>query len=134
MDSFYHNTILSGAVVTAVLSLCLFLVSTPDNKLFTTYKRATILLAIGYAIFSLGIATFLIFPLRNLFPDLCPALNLSYYFGAMFLFGYSFISLLNPNYMSKERSRRFLATYVAYVSSLWIFMFLLPDARRVIDT
>lgn len=134
MDSFYHNTIFAGAVVTAVLSFCLLLVRTPDNKLFTTYKRATILLAIGYAIFSVGIATFLIFPVRARFPELCPALNLSYYFGAMFLFGYPFISLINPHYLSKKRSFRFLATYLTYVSTLWISMFLFPDFRLIAVT
>lgn len=134
MVALYQNTILAGAVVTAVLALCLMLVRTPDSKIFGTYKKATGILAAGYAIFSIGIATFIIFPVRNTFPDLCPALNLSYYFGAMFLFGYSFIPLLNPYYMCRERSRRFVATYIVYISTLWILMLAFPRYRWGIVT
>ncbi len=132
MELFYHYTVLAGAVVTAVLAICLWLVRTPDSGFFSTYKRATGMLAVGYAVFSIGIASFIVFPVRDRFPDLCPALNLTYYFGAMFLFGYSFISLLNPHYMNRERSARFGATYAGYVASLWILMLSFPEWRLII--
>lgn len=126
MESLYHNSILAGAVITGALSLCLMLVKPPDREEYATYRRAKLLLAMGYAVYSLGISVFAAYPLRREMPMLCPAVNLTYYFAAMFLFGYSFISLLSPGYHTRARSLRFLLTWAAYVTALWSLTLLAP--------
>lgn len=126
MEPLYHNSILAGAVITGALALCLMLVKPPAREEYATYRRAKLLLAIGYAVYSLGISVFIVYPLRREMPMLCPAVNLTYYFAAMFLFGYSFISLLSPGYYTRARSRRFLLTWGGYVAALWSLTLLSP--------
>lgn len=65
MQSLYYNSILAGGVATGVLALCLFLVRTPEVELYRSYRRSKILLGMGYAVFSIGIFSFVLFPLRS---------------------------------------------------------------------
>ncbi len=130
MQSLYYNSILAGGVATGVLALCLFLVRTPEVELYRSYRRSKILLGMGYAVFSIGIFSFVLFPLRSCYPMICPAVNLTYYFGAALLFGYSFISLLNPHYYCRERTVRFGVTYCVYVVLLWLTAILTEGVFR----
>lgn len=121
MQTLYHYSIIAGSVVTAVLALCLMLVNPPAVPEYATYRRSKFILGLGYAAYALGIAVFEIYPLRLLRPEFCPVVNLTYYFAAALLFGYSYISLLTPGYYNPRRTCRFALIYIAYVLALWTF-------------
>jgi len=115
----YYISILAGAVATTILACCLFFSAVPAKEVYTAFDRSRRMLALGYSAYAVGIWAYVIFPLRINYTHIVPAVNLTYYFAASFLFGFSFISLLDHNYMSSKRICRFLITYSIYVILLW---------------
>ncbi len=127
----YSISILAGAVTTTILACCMFFSAVPAKEVYAAFDRSRRLLALGYAVYAAGIWVYVFFPIREQYPFIAPALNLTYYFAASFLFGLSFISLLEHKYISRERIRRFAVTYCLYVILLWATVFLTNGKVRV---
>ena len=128
----YSYTVFAGALTTALLSVCLLMSRAPKEDIYLPYNRARKLLGASLGFFAVGIGCFVVFPLRSVAPSYASALNLTYFFCAALLFGYSFIQLLDRSYFCRERSLRFLLTGIAYTVSIWLFTCLTEGlARRV---
>lgn len=119
--SLYSYTVFAGALTTALLSVCLLLSRAPLSAGFEPYNRARKLLGASLCFYSAGISVFVFCPgLRSRWPEMASAVNLTYYFPAALLFGYSFIQLLDRRYFCIGRSRRFLLTWIAFSLLLWV--------------
>jgi AraC-like DNA-binding protein len=127
----YEYSVLAGSVTTFVLALCLFLVKPPQIALFDVYRRSRLMLGAGYAAYALGIGVFVVIPLRSEAPLIASAVNLTYYLAAEYLFGCSFISLLDPAFCSAGRMRRYVLSFCAAELTLWGGAALVPSGRFV---
>lgn len=119
IQSIYHDVILAGWVTCLVLGVCLLAGRLPRRHVFATYARSRNILGISYIIFGLAIAQFTIFNLRLMAPEIAVLLQLTYYYLEGILFGMSFSSLLDKNYICRRQLAIDFGFYAGFLVVNW---------------
>lgn len=119
LQSIYHDVILAGWVTCLVLGVCLLAGRLPKRPVFATYARSRNILGIAYIIFGLAIAQFTLFNLRVTAPAIAVSLQLTYYYLEGILFGMSFSSLLDKNYICRRQLTVDFGLYAGFLVVNW---------------
>lgn len=120
MAGIYHDVILAGWTITLTLGICLLMCRVPHRKGYMSYKRSRRILGTAYIIFGIAIAQFTIFDLRENAPSVAIALPLSYFYLEGILFGMSFCSLLDRDYISRRQMIRDFGGFAIFLAIVWI--------------
>ena len=91
-------------------------------RVYDVYYRSRWLVAVNYAIFGIGFLLHAYFVLRTTWPEAASALTVSYFHSGGVLFGWSHISLMRPDYLSKKRMACDLAILFIGVVVYWTVM------------
>jgi AraC-like DNA-binding protein len=89
------------------------------------YGRARKILGVAFYAFSIQMFIQWKFEFRVWNPMVAAALNFTCFYLEAFLFGMSFISLLDNSYINKRRLMRDLCKYVVFLLAMWISVLLL---------
>lgn len=119
IEEIYHDVILSGWVTAFILGVCLLCCRVPRRAEKAAYVRSSRILGVAYLIFGVAIAQFTFFNLRETAPNVAVAWPLSYYYLEGILFGMSFCSLLDRNYISRQQMRRDFGGYLGFLCIAW---------------
>ena len=114
----YSTVLLLAAGVNFIIAFALF----HNNMWFRTYdvyRRSRMLLAVNYVIFAIGFLLHAHFQLRLTSPAVADALSVSYFHSGGVLFGWSHISLMRPNYLTRRVVVRDLAILVVGLVCYW---------------
>ena len=97
----YSTVLMLAAGVNFIIAFALL----HNNMWFRTYdvyRRSRTLMALNYAIFAVGFLLHAHYQLRLSSPAMADALTVSYFHSGGVLFGWSHISLMRPNYLTRQ--------------------------------
>ena len=97
-----YNLVLLVAAVANIVMGCSLLDGNASYREFAVYRRSRMLTAFCYLIFAAGFVAHSKLGWRTEWPAGASALSVSYFHVAAVLFGWSHISLLNPNYLTRR--------------------------------
>ena len=97
----YRTVLILGGVVNLLIALAL-LHNNVDFRIYDVYHRSRSLVALNYAIFGIGFLLHAWLGWRTTWPEAASALTVSYFHSGGVLFGWSHISLMRPDYMSRR--------------------------------
>lgn len=109
-------------------------------RIYGIYHRSRSLVALNYVIFGIGFLIHAYFGWRTSWPEGASALTVSYFHSGGVLFGWSHISLMRPDYMTKRLVIRDLSILaiglVAYWTVLadWVFVIFFVHAFYIAFT
>ena len=106
----YRTALIIAGAVNLLIAVAL-LHNNVYFRVYDVYYRSRTLVAINYAIFGIGFLIHAYFVLRTTWPEAASALTVSYFHSGGVLFGWSHISLMRPDYLSKKRVVCDLASY-----------------------
>lgn len=86
---------------------------------YDVYRRARQMVALCYVIFAIGFFMHAYFEWRTSWPEGASALSVSYFHAGGLLFGWSYISLMRPDYLTRRVSARDLIVFVVGLISYW---------------
>lgn len=132
IDEIYHDIILVGWTTTLILGICLLVCRVPDRPGCTSYIRSRRILGVAYIIFGVAIAQFTIFNLRENAPSIAVALPLSYFYIEGILFGMSFCSLLDKDYIGRRQMIRDFGRYALFLIIAWCGALFVSGAARIV--
>ena len=133
----YRTVLILGGVVNLLIALAL-LHNNVDFRIYDVYHRSRSLVALNYAIFGIGFLLHAWLGWRTTWPEAASALTVSYFHSGGVLFGWSHISLMRPDYMSRRvvvRDLTILAVgLVVYwtVMSDWVFSIFFVHASYIV--
>ena len=133
----YRTVLILGGVVNLLIALAL-LHNNVDFRIYDVYHRSRSLVALNYAIFGIGFLLHAWLGWRTTWPEAASALTVSYFHSGGVLFGWSHISLMRPDYMSRRvviRDLTILAIgLVVYwtVMSDWVFSIFFVHASYIV--
>lgn len=108
---------LAGAV-----NLLIAVVLLHDNvyfRIYDVYRRSRLLVALNYAIFGIGFLLHAYFSWRISWPEAASALTVSYFHSGGVVFGWSHISLMRPDYLSRNVVARDLSILAVGLMVYW---------------
>ena len=117
----YHLVLILAGAVNLLIAMALL----HDNVYFNNYevyRRARIFVAINYAIFGVGFLMHAYFSWRTSWPEAASALSVSYFHSGGVLFGWSHISLMRPDYVTRRVVVRDLSILAVGVVTYWTFL------------
>ena len=117
----YHLVLILAGAVNLLIAVALL----HDNVYFNNYevyRRARIFVAVNYAIFGVGFLMHAYFSWRTSWPEAASALSVSYFHSGGVLFGWSHISLMRPDYVSRRVVVRDLSILAVGVVTYWTFL------------
>ena len=117
----YHLVLILAGAVNLLIAVALL----HDNIYFNNYevyRRARIFVAVNYAIFGVGFLMHAYFSWRTSWPEAASALSVSYFHSGGVLFGWSHISLMRPDYVSRRVVVRDLSILAVGVVTYWTFL------------
>jgi hypothetical protein len=97
-----YNIILLIAAAVNITMGCALLAGNSSYGDYTVYRRSRLLTALTFLIFAAGFIAHSRLGWRATWPAGASALSVSYFHVAAVLFGWSHISLLNPNYLTRR--------------------------------
>lgn len=115
---FYETMLLLSAVVNLMMAVTL-IHNNYAYSFYEVYHRARWIVALCFTIFSIGFFMHYLFQWRTNWPDAASALTVSYFHVGGVLFGWSHISLLNPNYLTRKVVIRDLLILFIGIVSYW---------------
>jgi len=130
IDNLYTGALLVGWSLLFVFGGYFLLGKIPDKRIFDTYKRSRRILGVALLFFGLQVFLQWAFNFRTRSPHIAAALNLSCFYLEGILFGMSFTSLLDKNYLTKKLWRREFTKYGIYEIVIWIAALLLSGTPR----
>jgi len=119
LETIYHDTIMAGWVTATILGICLLAGRVPNQETYRDYIRSKKILGIAYILFGISISQFYFFNLRETSQVVAVALPLSYYYLEGILFGMSFSSLLDKEYISRKQICRDFGLYAGFLILVW---------------
>ena len=114
-----YNIILLIAAAANVVMSCSLLNGNGNYHDYDIYRRARTLTAVCYFIFAAGFIAHSQLGWRASWPDGASALSVSYFHVAAVLFGWSHISLLNPNYLTRRVAVRDMSILLVGLVAYW---------------
>lgn len=117
----YRTALFLAGAVNLLIALAL-LHNNVYFRVYDVYYRSRWLVAVNYAIFGIGFLLHAYFVLRTTWPEAASALTVSYFHSGGVLFGWSHISLMRPDYLSKKRMACDLAILFIGVVVYWTVM------------
>ena len=117
----YRTALFLAGAVNLLIALAL-LHNNVYFRVYDVYYRSRWLVAVNYAIFGIGFLLHAYFVLRTAWPEAASALTVSYFHSGGVLFGWSHISLMRPDYLSKKRMACDLAILFIGVVVYWTVM------------
>ena len=114
-----YNIILLIAAAANVVMGCSLLNGNGNYHDYDIYRRARTLTAVCYFIFAAGFIAHSQLGWRASWPDGASALSVSYFHVAAVLFGWSHISLLNPNYLTRRVAVRDVSILLVGLVVYW---------------
>lgn len=114
-----YNIILLIAAAANVIMGCSLLNGNGNYHDYDIYRRARTLTAVCYFIFAAGFIAHSQLGWRAVWPDGASALSVSYFHMAAVLFGWSHISLLNPNYLTRRVAVRDVSILLVGLVVYW---------------
>ena len=115
----YSTVLMLAAGVNLIIAFALL----HNNMWFRTYdvyRRSRTLLAVNYVIFAIGFLLHAHFQLRLMSPAVADALSVSYFHSGGVLFGWSHISLMRPNYLTRRVVVRDLTILAVGIVCYWM--------------
>ena len=117
----YRTALFLAGAVNLLIALAL-LHNNVYFRVYDVYYRSRWLVAVNYAIFGIGFLLHAYFVLRTTWPEAASALTVSYFHSGGVLFGWSHISLMRPDDLSKKRMACDLAILFIGVVVYWTVM------------
>ena len=114
-----YNIVLMVAAVANVVMGCSLLDGNTSYRYYAVYRRSRMFTAFCYLIFAAGFVAHSQLGWRATWPEGASALSVSYFHVAAVLFGWSHISLLNPNYLTRRVAVRDTAILVVGLIAYW---------------
>ena len=114
-----YNIILLIAAAVNITMGCALLAGNSSYGDYTVYRRSRLLTALTFLIFAAGFIAHSRLGWRATWPAGASALSVSYFHAAAVLFGWSHISLLNPNYLTRRIVVRDIVILVVGIIAYW---------------
>lgn len=114
-----YNIVLLVAAVANVVMGCSLLDGNTSYRDYEVYRRSRLFTALCYLLFAAGFVAHSQLGWRSEWPAGASALSVSYFHMAAVLFGWSHISLLNPNYLTRNIVVRDVAILVLGLIAYW---------------
>ena len=119
MDYQLYQTVLYLA---GAINLMIALVLIHNNiwyRYYDLYHRSRIFVALNFMIFGIGFLIHACFGWRLAWPGAASALTVSYFHSGAILFGWSHISLLRPDYLTRRVVVRDLTIFIVGLAAYW---------------
>jgi hypothetical protein len=117
-QNLYSITLLIAAAVNVIMG-CALIAGNATYRNYTVYRRSRRLTALTFLVFAAGFIAHSQLGWRATWPAGASALSVSYFHVAAVLFGWSHISLLNPNYLTSRIAVRDIAILVVGIIAYW---------------
>ena len=114
-----YNIVLLVAAVANIVMGCSLLDGNKGYPDYEVYRRSRMLTALTYLVFAAGFIAHSKLEWRLLWPAGASALSVTYFHIGAVLFGWSHISLLNPNYLTRHIVIRDVAILVVGIVTCW---------------
>ena len=118
VQDLYYIVLLTAAIANIVMSAAL-LEGNVNYSEYTVYRRSRLLTALTLLVFAAGFVAHSQLWWRETWPVGASALSVSYFHMAAVLFGWSHISLLNPNYLTRRVAIRDIVILVVGLIAYW---------------
>ena len=115
----FYNIILLIAALANVVMGCSLLNGNSGYRDYYIYRRSRLFTALTLIIFAIGFIAHSNLGWRTVWPEGASALSVSYFHIAAVLFGWSHISLLNPNYLTRRVAIRDIVILVIGLIAYW---------------
>ena len=115
----FYNIILLIAALANVVMGCSLLNGNTSYRDYYIYRRSRLFTALTFIIFAIGFIVHSNLGWRTEWPAGASALSVSYFHAAGILFGWSHISLLNPNYLTRRVAIRDIVILVIGLTAYW---------------
>jgi len=119
----YHTVLILAAIANFSMSLVLLHGNLAYSD-YTVYRNARRYIALCFAIFAFGFIIHATYQWRYTWHEAASALSVSYFHCGAVLFGWSIISLLNPNYLSAKVYLRDILFLIIGISAYWASVFI----------
>jgi AraC-like DNA-binding protein len=118
-DLLYNYSLFAAWVMLFIFGGCLLVSKTPNKKIYRTYQRSKNILGIGLILFGIQILLQWIFDFRTNARHFATAMNITCYYLEGILFGMSFISLLDPTYITSQRIKKNMTKWFVCTIIIW---------------
>ena len=125
----YHTVLILAGIANMSMALVLLHGNLAYGD-YPVYRNARRFVALCFTLFAIGFFLHAHFNWRNSWHEAASALSVSYFHCGAVLFGWSQISLLNPNYLSRKIVVRDLLLLTVGLMAYWSVV-LLPSVARV---
>lgn len=98
----------------------------PVKAIFDNYRRSRKIMGVAFLVYCLQFFFQWKLNARDNFPTIASALNITFFYLAAILLGFSFISLLKERYITKLRIIYSFAGWILFSLVVWLSIFLLP--------
>lgn len=119
IDTIYNYSLVVGWIILFTLGTCLLMAKTTKKDVYHTYHRSRRIMGVAFLLYGLQILLQWIFEFRTSAPHIAAALNITCFYMGAILFGMSFISLLDPSYISRYRIISHFGKWTACMVVLW---------------
>lgn len=119
-DYIYNNSLGVAWVALFIFGSCLLMAKNPKNGKKHPYMHSRKILGAAFIIFGIQIMLQWIFDFRGWAWQIAAALNLSCIYTQAILFGMSFISLLDPQYISRRQLHGDWSKWFMGIATMWI--------------
>lgn len=117
----YHLMLMLAGAVNLLIAVAL-LHNNVYFRIYDVYHRSRTLVALNYTIFGIGFLIHAYFGWRTLWPEGASALTVSYFHSGGVLFGWSHISLMRPDYMTRKIVVRDLSILAIGLVAYWTIL------------
>lgn len=119
IEIFYNYTLFAAWVLLFFFGTDLLTIIIPKTITYHYYNRSRKILGVALLLFGVQILLQWVFDFRSEMPWIAASLNLSCYYLEAILFGMSFISLLDPQYINRQQMQRDFVPWMASVTFIW---------------
>lgn len=128
---FYKYTLFAACVLLFFFGTDLLTIIVPKTTTYRYYNRSRKILGIALLLFGVQVLLQWVFDLRSEMPWIAASLNLSCYYLEAILFGMSFISLLDPQYINRRQMIHDFVPWIASVAFIWCTVNLSEGRNRL---
>lgn len=99
----------------------------PDNPIFKSYRKSRKIMGIAFFVYCLQFFLQWKFDAREHYPMVASGLNISFFYLATILLGFSFISLLKEKYFTTSRVIWAIMIWAMVSTIVWVSIFFLSE-------
>lgn len=119
IEIFYNYALFAAWILLFFFGTDLLTIIIPKTTTYRYYNRSRKILGVALLLFGVQILLQWVFDFRSEMPWIAASLNLSCYYLEAILFGMSFISLLDPQYINRRQMLRDFVPWIASVAFIW---------------